>query len=166
MKKLSRLSTEHRNNLVAYLDGELPDKEAKSIEQVLSTSPIARSEVESLSQTWKLLDHLPRDKASEDFTARTISLLHVEVTHIPLEDRKWYQQARRGFICITWLAGLSIAAVIGFLITNQWMSDPAQEIVEEMPIIEKMDDYSEIGSLEFLDLLKKSRMFDEIPHEK
>ena len=39
MEKIPRLSSDQRSNLVAYLDGELPEPAAKEIEHVLAKSP-------------------------------------------------------------------------------------------------------------------------------
>ena len=58
-----RLSPAERDNLVAYLDGELPDGESRRIATKLTSSPTARREVEALERTWQLLDHLPRPQA-------------------------------------------------------------------------------------------------------
>ncbi len=69
-----RLSIDERANLVAYLDGELNDAQTRAIATKLTQSLTARKEVEALQKTWELLDLLPRPKASEDFTARTLSV--------------------------------------------------------------------------------------------
>ena len=68
-----RLSPAERANLVAYLDRELNEAESRAIATKLSLSPTARREVEALEKTWELLEQLPRPKASEDFTERTLT---------------------------------------------------------------------------------------------
>ena len=50
MEKIPRLNRTRRSNLVAYLDGELPEPAAKEIEQVLSKSPTVQHDVEMLSR--------------------------------------------------------------------------------------------------------------------
>src|SRR4051794_31868018 len=68
-----RLTPTERADQVAYLDGELGDADARAIATKLSNSATARREVESLEKAWELLDHLPRPRAAEDFTARTLT---------------------------------------------------------------------------------------------
>ncbi|VAX41729.1 hypothetical protein MNBD_PLANCTO02-2501 [hydrothermal vent metagenome] len=162
MEKLSRLTPDQRSDLVAYLDGELGAKESEGIEKVLTTSPVARSEVEALSKTWKLLDYLPQAKASQEFTKRTISQVKVDtVTRPPINEQQWFVQTRRGLIAASWLIGLTLMSLLGFSITNRWIQDPSTQLVKELPVIENMDIYREIGTVDFLDELKKSGLFDE-----
>ena len=68
-----RLTPAERANLVAYLDGELNEAESRAIATKLSLSPTARREVEALEKTWELLEQLPRPKAPENFTERTLT---------------------------------------------------------------------------------------------
>ena len=48
-----------RANLVAYIDGELPDATSRVLSTKLTHSATARQEVEILKKTWELLGHLP-----------------------------------------------------------------------------------------------------------
>ena len=59
MAKLARLNPEQRDNLAAYLDGELEETATQEIEQILAVSEVARHEVDMLSRTWDLLNSLP-----------------------------------------------------------------------------------------------------------
>ena len=73
MEKTLRLSAEQREDLVAYLDGELPDQKAQLIDQVLARSEVARHEVEALARTWEMLDVLPTPKAPSEKRSRRSS---------------------------------------------------------------------------------------------
>ena len=75
MEKIPRLNSDQRSNLVAYLDGELPEPAAKEIEHVLSKSPTVQHDVEMLSRTWDLLDQLPRLAGTSDLTTRMVSVV-------------------------------------------------------------------------------------------
>ena len=75
MDKIPRLNSDQRSNLIAYLDGELPEPTAKEIEHVLSRSPTVQHDVEMLSRTWDLLDQLPRLTGSSDLTTRMVSVV-------------------------------------------------------------------------------------------
>ena len=59
-----RLTPDERADLVAYVDGELPETHARSIATKLTHSATARREVEMLQKTWELLDYLPRPEVT------------------------------------------------------------------------------------------------------
>ena len=59
--------------LVAYLDGELPEQDADRIERLLQANAVLRSDAEALDRTWKLLDSLEDATASRDFTQKTLA---------------------------------------------------------------------------------------------
>jgi anti-sigma factor RsiW len=160
MEKIPRLNQDQRSNLVAYLDGELPEPAAKEIEQVLSKSPTAQHDVEMLSRTWDLLDQLPRLAGSSDLTTRTITIIKADEAPKPLLPASWIarfpkEAFRRGTIVATWVAGLALAAVVGFVITNRMIPNPSDELLRNLPVIEKLDLYSNVESVEFLRELDK-----------
>ena len=75
---------EMRGNLVAYLDGELDEAATQKIEQTLAENSDVRGEVESLARTFEMLDELPRQEVSEEFTARTLSTIQVSRQDVSL----------------------------------------------------------------------------------
>ncbi|MCH8828754.1 MAG: hypothetical protein IID45_04170, partial [Planctomycetes bacterium] len=56
MNETTRLSPQQRDDLVAYLDGELDEETTQSMERTLAHSPVARHEMDMLTRTWSLLD--------------------------------------------------------------------------------------------------------------
>lgn len=155
MDKITRLSAQDRANLVAYLDGELDEVATRAIEETLAKSPVARHDVNMLVRTFNLLDELPRPSLGGEFTTRTISLATSEESPAVRAPFQWPQPlrsdaARRGGICVLWVAGLVLAAVGGFLLTNRWLPNDAQLLVDELPVIESLDDYVKVESIEFL----------------
>src|SRR5262249_19607809 len=68
------INERRRDELTAYLDGELDDAAAAAVEQRLRDDPDLRREVETLKRTWELLDFLPQPEPSTDFAARTLSM--------------------------------------------------------------------------------------------
>ena len=84
MEKMPRLTPEQRSNLVAYLDGELADGEAKGIEENLDKSPAVQHDVEMLERTWEMLDQLPRMALPQEFTARAVSAIKLDEAPRPL----------------------------------------------------------------------------------
>ena len=69
-----RLTDLERANLVAYLDGELNEAEARDLGTKITQSVTARREIDSLKKAWDLLDFLPRPEPPDDFPGRTATL--------------------------------------------------------------------------------------------
>jgi anti-sigma factor RsiW len=164
MEKIPRLSSDQRSNLVAYLDGELPDPAAKEIEHVLSKSPTVQHDVEMLSRTWDLLDQLPRLTGNGELTERMVSLVKAADEPSPFLSTSWLERIpkeplRRGAIVATWVAGLALAGVAGFFVTNRLIPDPSEQLLRNLPVIEKLDLYSNVESIEFLRELEKRGVF-------
>ncbi|HCO26448.1 MAG: hypothetical protein CME31_10180 [Gimesia sp.] len=173
MKK--ELNNQELEKLVAYLDGEVTEQEAIEVEQSLSTDEATRTHVDGLERTWELLDKLPIAKASQEFTDKTLStiktvqleaLAEAEQNRSGFLSSKSKQQLRRAAIAAAWTAGLACSVMVGYLITNQWVPDEADPLLEEFSFIENLDTYSEVQSLEFLEELKKSGTFDEIAQQQ
>ncbi len=59
--------------LVAYLDGELPEQDADRVERMLQDNAPLRRDAECLDRTWQLLDSLESATASGEFTQKTLS---------------------------------------------------------------------------------------------
>jgi anti-sigma factor RsiW len=154
-----RLSSDERADLVAYLDGELPEAHTRVISTKLTQSATARREVEILKKTWELLDFLPRPKAPPEFSERTISHIH----RLELEGRSWEPlvaswstQAGR-VVVYAIAAGLSLGA--GYAATRWVWPDPTERVVRELTLAERLDEYLEVGSFEFLRQLATSKEF-------
>ena len=58
--------------LVAYLDGELDDDDARRVEARLANDPDARARAAALKRSFDLLDYLPKPEPSPNFTTRTL----------------------------------------------------------------------------------------------
>jgi anti-sigma factor RsiW len=154
MEKIPRLSPERREDLVAYLDGELDEEGSGEIERTLALSPVARHEVEMLTRTFELLDILPPARATDAFTDRTLATVRMTETSTALSERPWFRQLRRGLVVVACVVGLAAFAVVGFLATNAWIPNESEMLVDELPVIENLDVYREIGDVRFLEELQ------------
>src|SRR5580692_4633848 len=72
---MSTLNNDDRENLAAFLDGELDEKTSQALEAKLNRDPEARKEVDALRKAWSMLDFLPRPEPSPSFTHRTMERL-------------------------------------------------------------------------------------------
>src|SRR5262249_56810783 len=68
------LYEQRRDELTAYLDGELDEAAAAAVEQRLRDDADFRREADTLKRTWEMLDFLPQPEPSIDFAARTMSM--------------------------------------------------------------------------------------------
>jgi anti-sigma factor RsiW len=161
MEKTVRLNADQREDLVAYLDGELPAEQAQQIDQIIARSEVARHEVEALSRTWEMLDILPSAPASEDFTAKTMTHLKVMEEPYLITGQWWFVYLRRTLAITGWLGALVVCGWLGFQVTRYWIPNPHEELIEDLPVIENLDQYQEADNMEFLIQLKNSGLFDD-----
>ncbi|MEW4526431.1 MAG: anti-sigma factor family protein [Maioricimonas sp. JB045] len=155
MDRLSRISAEQRADLVAYLDGELPEDRTHEIETVLASSPVAQKDVELLSRTYDLLDELPRPKAPDEFSEKTLATARLEAMRPDVMQSPAVRKARKGAVLAGWTLGLVLLAVISYLTANRWIPRESDLLLEDLPVIERLDEYSEIDNFTFLDRLSR-----------
>lgn len=161
MEKITRFTSDEREDLAAYLDGELDEKRAAEIEQKLTRSEYARREVEILSRTWDMLGLLPRSSASGEFSRKTMSIALQSEAPLFQNSSHWLHWGRRITWISSWTIAMCLAAVAGYQITNRYIPDESRLLVEELPVIQNLDNYREVGDVEFLKQLQTSRVFQE-----
>src|SRR5215510_9110948 len=121
---MAHLSDEDRENLTAYLDGELDEESARQLEAKLSIDDEARAEADALQQAWGMLDYLPRPEPSSSFTHRTLERLAVQTATVPRRVPGWVGG-------LGWVAAMLVAAVIGFFAANRIWPRAETPTVEE-----------------------------------
>lgn len=162
MEKIARFTAEERENLTAYLDGELDEKLAAEIEHKLTRSEVARRDVEIMSRTWDMLGMLPRASASGEFSRKTMAVAQQAEEPVLLEKaQRLAVGGRRLALLAGWGVAICLAASVGYRITNKLIPDDSRLLVEDLPIIENLDNYREVGDIEFLRQLQTSRVFQE-----
>jgi len=147
--------------LVAYLDGELPEQDADRVEQLLLTNPLLRRNAESLDRTWQLLNSLEEATASGEFTQKTlasISTVSAESDADQAMDRRWSLKKRllwsvmaRGLI---WCLAGFIACSAGLLLSRKARrerTDPtAAQILKDLELYHQYPKLWRIPDVEFL----------------
>jgi hypothetical protein len=176
------LSDQDREDLVAYLDGELPESAAKTLEAKLNLDAEARAEAVALRKTWELLDFLPRPEPSASFTHRTMERLSVQVS---LARAGWLGSGRwpRWVLGVAWAAVVLLAAGVGFagvhFLAKEHPGDngPRQErpdplaslgpkelkekLVQDLRILENRRLYDNVDDLDFLRELDDPELFGD-----
>ncbi len=157
--------------LVAYLDGELPESDARDIEQSLASDPAMRAEVEQLNRAWDMLDLLPRPNASGEFSSRTLATLKVSgaTTALPNEHSAAPTVAivatkpmRFGIHpLVAWSAGLVAISLLGFVVGRMTARPDNDVWLDDLALIEQLDVYREIGDAKFLRDFQRERGRDE-----
>ncbi|MGQ0637168.1 MAG: anti-sigma factor family protein [Planctomycetaceae bacterium] len=160
MAKITRLTSDQRENLAAYLDGELDEGAAQQIEVALAESPVARHEVEMLSRTWDLLNVLPGAKASEEFSRKTLSSIRAaEQSHAAVNLDAFWRLGRRVAVLALWTLGLAAFGYVGFEASRRMAPDESERILDDYDIIANLENYTAVGDSEFLKELKDKHTF-------
>ena len=164
---MSTSDSQQTENLVAYLDGELNDDAASRVEETLTEQPSVREEVEKLTRVWELLDLLPEPKASAKFTQRTLSAIQTQQAQTEADEADtrplatqptvhWKTRGRKIALRFAAFLGLVFAGVLGFNGAFRRDTEAMDLLLRDLPVIERLDQYREVGSLEFLNELHDS----------
>lgn len=146
--------------LVAYLDGELDQQTAERVQRRLQTDPDLQRRLESHSGAWAMLDELQQPQVKTDFTESTLEVVALAAQSDIDQFRATRPLKRlRRYAAIA--AGLFAAGFIGFFCVALFRPDPNRQLLEDLPIVERLDDYRQIDSFEFLQELHKSELFSE-----
>ncbi len=170
MAKLPPLSADDRENLSAYLDGELDTKAARALEARLNLDAGARAEAEALRRTWELLEYLPRPEPSATFTSRTLERVSALRPASAMAARRWRPWA----FGIGWAAAVFLAGTVGYtsvsVVTKHNQpavlpSEPVdvdQHLVRDLRVIENQHLYEHVDDIEFLrELAKEPELFGD-----
>ena len=159
-----RLTPTERANLVAYLDGELNEAESRALATKLTQSATARRDLEALQKTWDLLDLLPRPRASDDFTQRTLT----QIDRLQLPGDRFVSAAaktiNRAGILLAWTVASAACFLFGVVSTNKLWPDRTSRLARDLNIAEHLDEYRDVGTIEFLDRLDKLPEFADDPN--
>lgn len=160
--RLTRLSPEVREELVAYLDGECTEETARSIDQLLATNEVARREVERLSTAYDLLDHLPRPAASSDFSEQTMKSVE-SIAPTVREEPIDFQRHVRPWVPLCKISLLSLACTFAGLFAGKYaFADPSMELLKDLDSIENVEAYRSVGDAEFVDWLSRDSVRQRI----
>jgi anti-sigma factor RsiW len=134
MAKLPHLNEQEREELVAYLDGELDPQAARALEAKLNLDAAARAEAETLRRTWEMLDYLPRPEPNAAFTSRTlerVSSSRLQPVSVPIsQGRPWTPW----LIGVGWAAALLLAGTAGFVAVSRLSESKPPPTQATMPI--------------------------------
>jgi len=142
--------------LVAYLDGELDDEGVRRVEELLATDSKVRERLERFEGTWDLLDHLEQAHLDEVFTRTTLEMVAVAAADDVQQQQDQAPRLRRK----RWLigsTGVLAAGLAGFLAVFLFWPDPNQQLLRDLPVLERLDQYRQIDDFHFLELLLENQ---------
>ena len=148
-------------DLVAYLDGELPEQDADRVENLLLTNPPLRRNAETLDRTWQLLNSLEEATASGEFTQKTlvsISTVSAGSDADSTTDRRQLLSKQLPWSVITrgliWCLAGFVACSAGLLLSRtarHQRTDPTDaKILEDLDLYQQYPKLWRIPDVEFL----------------
>src|SRR4051812_6206828 len=113
------LTDADRDELVAYLDGELDADGQQRVEARLGQNPHVRAEADSLRRAWEMLDYLPRPEPSQDFTERTLTRVSAvrsaTLRTAAAAGMPWCRQPALAYAA--WAAAVFVSLALGYRLT-------------------------------------------------
>ena len=104
------------------------------------------------------MDGLERSNVDESFTQSTLEMVtQAAAEEVGRELAEAPRRRRRRLLAVS--TSMVTAAVAGFLITATVRSNPNEELLKELPVLENLDRYSEIKDIDFLRLLAAEDLF-------
>ncbi|MBU4399572.1 MAG: hypothetical protein KKE86_09595 [Planctomycetes bacterium] len=159
-KKPSNTPAPLDEELVAYLDGELDAENGRRVETLLATDPKLRRRLQSLERTWDLLDELDTAPVGEPFTHTTLEMVALAGRE-DVEREKSEAPRRRRRRRMTFSVCFFAAAAAGFAAVAMFVPDTDRQLLEDLPVLERFDEYRHVESVEFLRLLRDEGLFSE-----
>jgi anti-sigma factor RsiW len=151
-------TSEIDEEIVAYLDGELDPRTSTQVEQRLSDDPAYRARLAQLQRAWDLLDSLHRTEADDDFVNSTVAMVAVQ-EEIEARTQRLLTVRRRNY---AWVGlAMLLLAVVGasFFVVHRMLTRDERSFVRDLPVIEHVDEYRYIDSLDFLKSLERENLF-------
>ena len=144
--------------LVAYLDGELSPDQAARIERRMAEDPTYRARLNQLERAWDLLDTLNRSEADDDFVHSTVEMVAIQaVEEAKTQKLRTVRKRNFGWVAVVVLV-LAATGATYFAIKNR-LARPNRELVRDLPLIERVDDYRNVDSLDFVKQLERENLF-------
>ena len=152
-----------RDELVAYLDGEIDEETRRRFEDRMARDGASRRELEEFQRAWECLDMLPAATVSESFARTTIEMVAVtaereqsgpRVTRFARRHRRW----------TALVVGL-VSGLLGYAAVAARFPGTDELLLRERRLLERIDVYLEIDDIRYLRRLHEEGLFVEEPHD-
>ncbi len=138
--------------LVAYLDGELPPDEIREVEKRLASDAALRSRLRQLQNGWDLLDELPLTSSSSTLLETTIRMAAVGGDVLKTSSKNSVV-SRRWFTGAWLLASILGFFLLGLAIVRVGNYVRYQQQLRELPVAMHLDAYLHSTDVELMKTL-------------
>ncbi len=137
------------DEIVAYLDGELPPQDCRRVENRLATDDEYRQQLHEFDRAWEALDALPTPTVDDAFARTTIELACVAAEadlseHTSLAKAAKHSRTRR------WMAAGVVAVVVGFLAGRGLIPNRNAALLADLPAVQQYNALQYVESVDFL----------------
>lgn len=144
--------------IVAYLDGELDTESEARVARRLSDDPAYRLRLNQLQQAWDLLDNLRGTEADDEFAASTVAMVAVQADQEAKSQQiRAVRQRNLAWLTLVGVVLLSVAS--GYMVLHRRLTRADRRLVRDLPVIEHVDEYSNVDTLTFLKALERENLF-------
>jgi anti-sigma factor RsiW len=144
--------------LVAYLDGELPDADRARIERRLADDAAYQRKLAQLQKAWDLLDLLQKAEPDAEFARSTVEMVAIQQEKDAELLQTKVERKKVGWLVGGGLAIVLLAAAGYFVVWNQWL-EPERQFLKDVPVIQRVEQLRHADSVEFLEQLHKEGLF-------
>ncbi len=145
---------ERDEQLVAYLDGELPSNELRALEQRLGSDAALRARLRELQNGWELLDQLPLASSSNTLLETTIRMAAIDGSMGVRGSAA--KVTRRKLPPFAWLAMATAGCFfIGFAVMRVRERLNFQSQLRDLPIAMHLDAYLHASDLDLMETLSQ-----------
>ena len=144
--------------IVAYLDGELDMEGAAKVERRLADDPRYNARLNQLQRAWDMLDNLRRSEADDDFVNSTVAMVAVQA-EVAAKTQALRAVRRRNFTWLALVAVLMLSMATAFFAFQQRLTRENRQLIRNLPLIERVDDYGNVDSFEFVKQLQDENLF-------
>ncbi len=153
----SKSQTPNDDELVAYLDGELPSEYADKVERRLAQDPEARVRLQHLERTWDALDILPISGPTNSFTKSTMELVVSSIKH---EQTNRKRSRNRIVLAALWCLLAVVSMIASYVLTTFWRDREYRAIVTDLPVLQNFVIYRTLqNNLDYLEKLNEAEIF-------
>ena len=101
-----------------------------------------------------------------EFTQRTMATVKLADVKPDLTQSWWYKRAHLAVVAAAGAGVLVASGLLGYASTNRWVPSNEDLLLRDLPVIQNIDEYRQIGQHEFLERLEgQPHLMQEIQEE-
>jgi hypothetical protein len=105
-----------------------------------------------------MLDNLRRSEADDDFVNSTVAMVAVQAEEAA-RTQALRAVRRKNFTWLALAAALVLSMATAFVGFQQRLSRENRQLVRDLPLIERVDDYGNVDSFDFVKQLQQENLF-------